>query len=234
MSRRPGLLDFFWGRLLAQELRTWNNGLAMTPSVRLLLLCLSLAPAVLMAAASEPAPAGAPASRPALPQRDLVVELRQIEEGSAGYVVGTRPQAPLMAPQQLQVRNGSQARLSWGQAVPMQWVQSVNAAGPMMGAGVKQGLAWLQAGQSFSVRPRWPGGRQPASVDIEVQTASVEHRPGAELPTQQRGEVVSTVQAPLGQWVTIARSGQLPSKGSYSSDAATQRPRLLQLRVSVP
>lgn len=169
-----------------------------------------------------------------LPQRDLLVELRQIEEGSAGYVVGTRPQAPLMDPQQLQVRNGSQARMSWGQAIPMQWVQSVNAAGPMTGPGVKQGLAWLQAGQTFIVRPRWPGGQQAASVDIEVQTASVENRPGAELPTQQRAEVVTTVQAPLGQWVTVARSGQGAPPGSYRSDATTQRPRLLQLRVSLP
>jgi hypothetical protein len=202
----------------------------MKPPTRLLLLSLSLAPAILMAAPPEPA---SPA-RPALPQRDLLVELRQIEEGSAGYVVGTRPQAPLMVPQQLQVRNGSQARLSWGQAIPMQWVQSVNAAGPMMGAGVKQGLTWLQAGQAFSVRPRWPGGQQPASVEVEMQSASVEDRPGAELPTQRRGEVVTTVQAPLGQWVTLARSGQQAPKGSYSSDAATQRPRLLQLRVTLP
>lgn len=168
-----------------------------------------------------------------LPQRDLLVELRQIEEGSAGYVVGTRPQVPLMAPQQVQVRNGSQARLSWGQAVPVQWVQSVNAAGPMTGAGFRQGLTWLQAGQTFIVRPRWPGGQQAASVDIEVQTASVETRPGAELPTQQRGEVVTTVHAPLGQWVTVARSGQATPQGSYRSDDATQRPRLLQLRVSL-
>ncbi len=169
-----------------------------------------------------------------LPARDLVVELRQIEEGSAGYVVGTRPQAPLMAPQQLQVRNGSPARLSWGQAIPMQWVQSVQAPGALTGAGVKQGLVWLQAGQSFSVRPRWPGGQQPVTVEIEVQSASVEARPGAELPTQQRGEVATTLQAPLGQWVTIARSGQNAAPGTYRSDAATQRPRLLQLRVSAP
>jgi len=169
-----------------------------------------------------------------LPPRELRVELRQIEEGSAGYVVGTRPQAPLLPPQQLQVRNGSQARVSYTQAIPLQWVQSVNAAGPMSGAGVKQGLTWLQAGQSLSVRPRWPGGRQAATVEVEVQTARVEARPGAELPTQQHSEVVTTVQAPLGEWVTIARSGQSAPRGSYSSDAASQRPRLLQLRVTAP
>lgn len=186
-----------------------------------------LAPALFLALASLSATAQ-------LPQRDLVVELRQVEEGSAGYVVSTRPQVPLLPPQQVQVRNGSQARVSYTQAIPLQWVQSVNAAGPMSGAGVKQGLIWLQAGQTLNVRPRWPGGPKAATVEIEMQSARVEARPGAELPTQQRGEVVTTVQAPLGQWVTIARSGQTAPQGSYSSDAANQRPRLLQLRVTAP
>ncbi len=169
-----------------------------------------------------------------LPARDLLVELRQVEEGSAGYVVGTRPQTPLLPPQQLQLRNGSQGRLSFSQSIPLQWVQAAQAAGPMSGAGVKQQLIWLQAGQSLVVRPRWPGGRQAATVEVEVQTASVEARPGAELPTQQRSELATTVQAPLGAWVTLARSGQSAPQGTYSSGAATQRPRLLQLRVSLP
>ncbi len=169
-----------------------------------------------------------------LPQRDLVLELREIEEGSAGYVVGTRPQVPLMAPQQLQVRNGSQARLSFAQTTPLQWVQSVQAQGALTGAGVQQGLIWLQAGQSLQLRPRWPGGRQPATVEIEVQTASVQQQPGRELPTQERSSLATTVQAPLGQWVTMARSGRSTPPGSYSSDAGTQRPRLLQLRVTAP
>lgn len=169
-----------------------------------------------------------------LPQRDLLVELRQIEEGGTGYVVSTRPQAPLLQPQQLQVRNGTPARVNWSQAIPLQWVQSAQAAGPMSGAGVKQGLTWLQVGQSLVVLPRWPGGKKAAMVEVEVQTASVETRPGADLPTQQRGELATTVQAPLGEWVTIARSGQATPKGSYSSEAPTQRPRLLQLRVTAP
>jgi hypothetical protein len=168
------------------------------------------------------------------PQRDLRVELRQVEEGGSGYVVGTRPQAPLMPPQQLQVRNGSQGRVSFAQAMPLQWVQSAQAAGPMSGAGVKQQLIWMQAGQQLSVRPRWPGGRQAVTVELEVQTADVVSRPGAELPTQQRSEVATTVQAPLGEWVTIARSGQSAPRGSYSSEGASQRPRLLQLRVTAP
>ncbi|QKO23065.1 hypothetical protein [Rhodoferax sp. BAB1] len=192
------------------------------------ILCLGLAPAV--CGAADPPTTGAAA----LPARDLVLELREVEEGGGGYAVGTRPQAPLMAPQQLQVRNGSQARLSFAQTTPLQWVQSVQAPGALTGAGVRQGLIWLQAGQSLQLRPRWPGGQRPATVEVEVQTASVQQQPGRELPTQERSALATTVQAPLGQWVTLARSGQGTPPGSYSSDAATQRPRLLQLRVTAP
>lgn len=168
------------------------------------------------------------------PERDLVLELREIDEGGGGYVVGTRPQVPLMAPQQLQVRNGGAARLSFSQATPIQWVQSVQAQGALTGAGVKQGLIWLQAGQQLHFKPRWPGGNKPATVEVEVRTASVQQQPGRELPTQARSELSTSVQAPLGQWVTLARSGQPPQPGVYSSNAATQRPRLLQLRVTAP
>lgn len=178
--------------------------------------------------------AAEPPARPPLPQRDLVLELREVEEGGAGYVVGTRPQAPLMPPQQLQVRNGSAARLSFSQTTPLQWVQSVQAQGALTGAGVKQGLIWLQAGQSLELRPSWPGGQRPATVDVQVQTANVQQQPGRELPTQERSELRTSVQAPLGQWVTVARSGNAPQPGVYSSNAASQRPRLLQLRVTAP
>ena len=169
-----------------------------------------------------------------LPQRDLVLELREIEEGGGGYVVGTRPQMPLMPPQQLQVRNGSAARLSFTQVTPLQFVQSVQAQGPMAGAGVKQGLIMLQAGQNLLFKPRWPGGQKAATVEVEVQTSRVNQEPGRDLPTQERGELSTTVQAPLGQWVTLARSGSAPQRGVYSSDASSQRPRLLQLRVTAP
>ena len=169
-----------------------------------------------------------------LPQRDLVLELREIEEGGGGYVVGTRPQTDLMPQQQLQVRNGSAARLSFSQTTPLQFVQSVQARGVMTGAGVKQGLIMLQAGQNLLFKPRWPGGQKPATVEVEVQTASVNQEPGRDLPSQARSELSTTVSAPLGQWVTLARSGSAPQPGVYSSGAGTQRPRLLQLRVTAP
>lgn len=177
------------------------------------------------------------ASLPALaqlPQRNLTVELRQVEDTAAGYAVGTRPQSPLLAPQTLQVRNGDKAHWRFGQAIPLQWVQSVSAAGPMSGPSVRQGLLWLQAGQSLAVQPRWPGGSRPVQVQIEVQAAAVEARPGSELPVQASSALATTLEAPLGSWVTFASSGAVAPRGSYSSAAGPQARRLMQLRVSAP
>jgi Bacterial type II and III secretion system protein len=183
------------------------------------------------------------------PQRDLMVELRQGEEGSAGYVVGTQPSVALMAPQQIQVRNGSKASFSVGQSIPVQWVQSVSSRDSSLtvpgaearssGGRVRQALTWLEAGQRISVQPRWPGGRQVVTVEVEVQSAAVQSaalqaRGGAELPVQTRSQLATTVGAPLGQWVTIATTGSSPQGGGYSSEAAAAPRRLLQLRVSAP
>jgi hypothetical protein len=179
-----------------------------------------------------------------LPQRDLTVELRQIEEGSAGYVVGTQPEAALLAPQQMQVRNGRKASFSLGQSIPLQWVQSVSTQNSSLsvpgaqarssGGGVKQALTWMEAGQRISVLPRWPGGQQAVTVEVEVQSAAVQARTGSELPAQSHSQLATTVSAPLGQWVTLAITGNSAQQGVYGSEAPTQARRLLQLRVSVP
>jgi hypothetical protein len=186
--------------------------------------------------------AGAVLAQP--PQRDLRVELRQVEEGSAGQVVVTQPRVALMAPQQVQVRNGSKATFSLGQSIPLQWVQSVSSRDSSLtvpgaqasgrGGGVRQALTWMEAGQAITVLPRWPGGQQAVSVEVEVRTASAQARDGAELPVQSRSQLATTVGAPLGQWVTIATTGSSPQPGVYSSEAAAEPRRLLQLRVSAP
>jgi hypothetical protein len=178
-----------------------------------------------------------------MPQRDLTVELRQIDEGGAGYVVSTQPAVALLAPQQVQVRNGRKAVFSMSQSIPLQWVQSVSTQTSSLavpgaqarsgGAGVRQALTWMQAGQHISVLPRWPGGQREVSIEVEVQTDSVQARAGSELPVQSRSQLATTVGAPLGQWVTIATTGNSPQRGVYSSEVADEARRLLQLRVSV-
>lgn len=180
-----------------------------------------------------------------LPKRDLTVELRQVEEGgSSGYSVSTESRNPLLEEQHVQVRNGEKASLSMGKSMPMQWVQSVTAQSATLatdgasasssGGGVTNAVTWMDAGQSIKVHPRWPGGKQLVTVDIEMQSASVGERTGAELPDQSRSQVATTVSAPLGQWVTIASTGSRPQQGVYGSEATSNTRRLLQIRVLAP
>lgn len=125
--------------------------------------------------AALPALSGAPS----LPKRNLTVEMRQIEEGnSSGYVVSTKTREGLMAEQSVSVRNGEKATLVVSKTMPLQWVQSVTlqsaalatsgASASSTGGGVNNAIVWMQAGQSFKVQPSWPGGKPPASVEIDV------------------------------------------------------------------
>jgi hypothetical protein len=178
-----------------------------------------------------------------LPKRDLVVELRQVED-AGGVTVSTQSHEPLLTPQQIRVRNGAKASLRLEQALPMQWVkaassqtESLSAAGVTSrssGGSLVNEVTWMEAGQSLSVQPRWPGGKQAVTVDIEVQAAAVGDRIGAELPTQSRSQTATTVSVPLGQWVTIATTGSSPARGVYSSEATNESRRLMQLRVLAP
>jgi hypothetical protein len=174
----------------------------------------------------------ATAARAELPRRDLSVELRQVE-AQAGTTYSTAPRTPALTPQMVQVKNGEKATLRMGQAMPVKWLQSAAVqSGRTDGAAVSYGLVWMEAGQAFSVTPRWPGGRQPVAVQIEVTSASVDASTGAELPNQQRSQLSTTVSAPLGEWVTVAASGgEVAQKGVYTSRAAGDIRQLIQLRV---
>lgn len=180
-----------------------------------------------------------------LPARDLVVELRQLDEGVAGYSVSTQPREARMAPQRLQVRNGTKAVFSMTQSVPFQWVQSAFAQSVTRNAsaasassrsgGVSHAVTWMDSGQKITVLPRWSGGQQPVTVEVEVQGAAIQQRNGAELPAQTRSLLVTTVTAPPGLWVTLATvGGSATASGVYSSESAADAHSLLQIRVSTP
>lgn len=173
-----------------------------------------------------------------LPKRDLTVELRQVDDGAdsggANYQAGPAPGAALVH-QKIQVRNGAKAVLRMNRSLPMQWVQSVQAASPQSGAGVTQQLVWFDAGQTLTVQPRWPGGRQAALVEFEIQQAGVVDRGQGGLPMQSRTHFSTAVSVPLAQWVTVAQSGEAQAEqGRYSSEAAKGKLQLLQIRVMAP
>ena len=168
-----------------------------------------------------------------LPKRNLTVELRQIEEVvSTGYAAGTQSGNALLTEQIVKVRNGEKASLRMLQSMPMQWLQSASAS--RAGGGVTHAMVWLQAGQSLTVQPSWPGGQQLAVVDIEVQSSRINDQAGTALPAQSSSQLATTVSVPLGRWVNIASSGSSPPGGVYSSEAGNSGRRLLQIRVMAP
>lgn len=219
---------------------------------------------------------------PSLPQRNLVIEWRQIDDMEAtglpasrlsttvstsgaavtvsgGVTVSTQHRSGSQtASQQLRVLNGGRATVRVNQTLPIMWVEAaqspIGAGGGdgnmntrRPGATVVQGLTWLDAGRQITLQPRWPGGESPAVVDIQVDSAVLENeRPtpaamnpgGTTLPVQTRSQTVTTVLAPLGQWVTIARTGaesQSEQRGVVSTATATSQQRqIMQIRVLVP
>lgn len=77
--------------------------------------------------------------------------------------------------------------------------------------------------RGFAVTPTWPGGKN-APVEVEIRALSPEQ------------DLLSTVLAPLGDWVTVARAAPAsrPEPGTVSSrDAQRQAQRELQLRVQL-
>lgn len=193
------------------------------------------------------------AAHAAPPPIDLTVELRQIQEGqedqdspSAGsggaYTAGPARGTPGFAPQQVRVRNGEKASLQIHQSMPMQWAQKIESQSATLTAagtsasshagGITQAVTWMESGQSLSVTPHWPGGKQAVRVEIEAQASAVDERTSSDLPATTRQRYSTTVSVALNRWVTIARSGQAARAGSYSSAGGTDGRRLTQVRVS--
>lgn len=180
-----------------------------------------------------------------LPQRDLIVDVREVNVGEgAAYAVDTQASKALLAPQQLRVRNGEKASLSVGRSMPMQWIESASAHhATLSSAGVTasssrasatSAVTWMDSGQSIKLQPRWPGPQQWVTVEIEVDSASVEGRTGTDLPAQSRSQFTTTVSAPLGHWVSMAFTGKSPQSGVYGSEADSDPRRVLQIRVLAP
>ncbi len=186
------------------------------------------------------------------PKVDLTVELRQVKEGQedqvspqagsgSAYTVGTANRAVDFAPQQVRVRNGEKASLQINQSMPMQWVQKIESQSATLSAagtsasntsgGVTQAVTWMESGQSLTVTPHWPGGKQAVKIEIEVQSSAVDERTSSDLPATSRQRTTTTVSAPLYQWVTIASSGSTAKAGSYSSGGSSEGRRLIQIRV---
>ena len=156
--------------------------------------------------------------------------------------------------QRLLVLNGNAASVQFTENVPMQWVDfgiqvEAQPGAPISGPPSGKVIAVPRSGftehtQGFNVTPQWPGGEAPVRLEVRVQSptqgsgpASTHAHGGPGAAASAQTTVLSTVAAPLGEWVTVARSGasvQARERGVLSTrDAETQRSRELQIRVDL-
>jgi hypothetical protein len=178
----------------------------------------------------------------ALPQRDLLIDLREADASQAGAGApgwSVRSADALAArerpPQQLRVRNGASGSVRLTVTRPLQVWQA--APGPLLQVPVPvPSTQWIEAGQRLTVQPRWPGGREAVEVTLSLDSSQLDPgvAPGsAELPQRLETGVNTSVRAVLGEWVTLAATGVDDSRQNVvsSGQAASAGQRILQLRV---
>ncbi len=171
------------------------------------------------------------------PQRTLCVELRETArtDAAAGWQVGSADAraARERAAQRLCVRNGQSASLALDLARPVQlWQAAPGVAWPL----AVPTTQWLHAGQRLTVRPRWAGGQGPVDVELSVHASGFDPAvaPGSgEAPSRAAAEVRTTLRVPLGQWVTIAASGDAPGDAGVVASSQARPGRELKLRVEL-
>lgn len=213
---------------------------------------LGLAAALLLAAATA-------AAAPPLPQRNLQVETRIVDDsvqarqgataagtvalGSTGRIegagtvtqLGSSSRQGAESVQRVLVLNGAAAslRLSQGLALPdseVWWTP--------WGAGAGLRSQWIELVNGMEVRPRWPGSTAPVKLELAAQrSAPVSASPGwTQGVTPPQMTLFTTVQAPLGEWVEVAklqRRQTAVTTGGFGA-ATASRQRSLQVRVSLP
>lgn len=203
-----------------------------------------------------------------LPLRNLLIEIRQGEAGvleadraDGGAVVVARDGSVSAragvtlesrtlrrdgeAVQQLRVLNGARGALRVGAQQPLYWVQwAATPDGPV----ALLGAAWVDTGRSVAVRPRWPGGDAPVTVELMAESAA---RSGGGAPTRyapdgqplpegtvEHSGVLTTLQLPLGTWTTIAASGEAAQRREHGTlstgGSAGDRRWVVQMRVTAP
>lgn len=207
---------------------------------------------------------------PKLPLRNLLVEVRQGDESSfraqggglqsgtvtigadgqvqarGGVTFETRQRdAGNDTVTQLRVLNGGQGVVSIGSSVPVVWLQVVPTAN---GQAVVAGQRLQDTGRRVAVRPSWPGGNSPATVEVRTEASALasggmpsryqfDGQPQPSGAVETAG-LLTTLQLPLGEWVTVASdagSQTQRERGTLSSSDATQERRyVVQMRVTAP
>lgn len=181
------------------------------------------------------APPAAPAEA-ALPPHDLIVELRSADGAASGNAWDLRSSdaARDRIARSLRVRNGASASLRLSTLQPVQTWQWL--PGLWRGGSAAPATQWIEVSQALEVQPRWPGGAQPVALSLRAHDASLAPNvaPGSAEPPSRRAAALETVvDAPLGEWVVLATSGDArdaPGRALSTRDAGAAA-RTLQLRV---
>ncbi len=196
---------------------------------------------------------------PPLPQRNLAVEMRIVDDSQAaqqsgqvtldssgrGQVSGTvtlragSAQQGTETQQRVLVLNGARATLRLSQGLR---VDDTEVAWTPWGPAAAVRSQWVDLVNGIDVAPRWPGGNAPVTVELSAQRAvsglqtQAQVQPGRQVAVPAQWTLLSTVQVPLGEWLDVAQVGQRSASVSGNGfDAATaSRQRSLQLRVSLP
>lgn len=193
---------------------------------------------------------------PPLPVRNLVVEMRIVEDsaetrhdaraantatlgntgrsdpGAGASVRSNTLRQGIDAVQGVLVLNGGRAGLRLSQGMP---VDDIEIIWTPWGPGAALRSQWVEVVNGMEVAPRWPGGQAPVTVDISAQRGT--GLPQGNTPGMAAQlSLFTTVQAPLGEWIEVAQlqRRQAAVSGSGFSAATSSRQRSLQLRVSLP
>lgn len=197
---------------------------------------------------------GSGLAQAAPPQRNLSVEMRVSEDladaqrqaqgavridsrgQASGAVVlraGTSMQTSDSA-QRVLVLNGGRATLRLAQGLPLNDVEVVWTP---WGPGAALRTQWVELVNGMEVRPLWPGGDAPVTLEIAVQSAGRAAVPNFGQALSPQTSLLTTVQVPFGEWVEVARlqgrQSTVSSGGGFGA-ATTSRERSLQIRVSLP
>lgn len=189
-------------------------------------------------------------------QRGAVVVDTQGGMRAQGVITygSAQAQASGQGEMQVLVLNGGQARLSLGQQRPYtqwQWLAGLQAPTSASSAAAQATptlqvfgtTTWVDTGQGLRVRPSWGGGKA-VTLELDTQTDVSNASRGLlsggaeqQLPPE-RLQAQTTLQLPLDQWVTVARTQVQESRsqsGSWStSEVAQGGHTVLQVKVSVP
>jgi hypothetical protein len=179
----------------------------------------------------------------ALPLRNLLVEVRQVQSGdsrvagvgvdAAGRLAGRvgRTQDNASAAQQTLVLNGRTARIALQTTTPIRLLQGFVRNGRVV---TTAGTVLLEAGTGFSATPRWDGGML---VELEL-AAQQALRSGSAIPRATASSTTSSVLAlPLDEWTTVGESeqnGQSSSNGLTGTEQQSGQTRTeVQVRVTL-